>query len=97
MNAKIKNKILFILNDVRPFLQADSGDVELIELTDKLEVRLKIFGNCRNCGMRHMTMKAVVEDYLRKEIPEIKSSSIIFFNSDMISSASSSITFNPKN
>ncbi len=97
MNSKIKNKILTVLNDVRPFLQADSGDIELVELTSKLEVRLKIFGNCRTCGMRHMTMKAVVEDYLRKEIPEIKSSSIIFFNSEMISSASSSITFNPKN
>ena len=89
----LKNKVESVLDSVRPFLQADKGDIELIEITNKHDVLLKLFGNCRHCGMRNMTMRSVVEDYLRKEIPALKTSSIVFFNSDMIMSVSSATIF----
>lgn len=64
-------KIEIALNSMRPFLQADGGDVELVELTDEFEVRLKLTGNCSSCNMSHMTMKAGIENGLRNAIPQI--------------------------
>jgi Fe-S cluster biogenesis protein NfuA len=69
----IEAKVELALNSMRPFLQADGGDVELVEITPKLEVRLKLIGNCSSCSMSHMTMKAGIESGLRSAIPEITS------------------------
>ncbi|MCC7533462.1 MAG: NifU family protein, partial [Bacteroidia bacterium] len=65
-------KIEMALNSMRPFLQADGGDVELIEFTDDMEVKLRLLGNCSSCSMSHMTMKAGIENGLKSAIPEIK-------------------------
>lgn len=67
----IKEKIEIALNGMRPFLQADGGDVELVDITDEMEVQLRLIGNCSSCSMSSMTMKAGIESGIRNAIPEI--------------------------
>jgi Fe-S cluster biogenesis protein NfuA len=71
MSEEIIDKIELALNSMRPFLQADGGDVELVEVTEEMEVRLKLTGNCSSCEMSHMTMKAGIENGLKNAIPQI--------------------------
>ena len=71
MSPDIIERIQKALNLIRPFLIADGGDVELVEVTDDLEVRLKLLGNCHGCEMSKMTMKAGIEVGLKNAIPEI--------------------------
>lgn len=59
------------LDTIRPFLQADGGDVELIDVDEDMVVRLKLLGACSSCDISHMTMKAGIEQSIRKAIPEI--------------------------
>lgn len=59
------------LDKIRPFLVADGGDVKVLEITDDLVVRLELLGACGTCPMSPMTMKAGVEEAIKKEIPEI--------------------------
>ena len=73
MIETLKDRIEEALNTIRPFLHADGGDVELVEVTDELEVRLKLLGNCDGCEMSKMTMKAGIEIGLKNAIPEIRS------------------------
>ena len=71
MSNEIIDKIELALNSMRPFLQADGGDVELVEVTTDMEVRLRLMGNCSSCEMSHMTMKAGIENGLKSAIPQI--------------------------
>ncbi|MDR2095356.1 MAG: NifU family protein [Treponema sp.] len=59
------------LENVRPSLQADGGDVEFISLAEDGTVSLKLTGACGCCPMAQMTLKMGIENYLKKEIPEI--------------------------
>jgi Fe-S cluster biogenesis protein NfuA len=61
------------LEDVRPHLQMDGGDVELVEVTDEGVVKVKLTGSCAGCPMSQMTLKWGVENYLKKKIPKVKS------------------------
>lgn len=69
--TELEQKIEIALNSMRPFLQADGGDVELVEITDGMEVRLRLKGNCSSCEMSGMTMKAGIENGLKNAIPQI--------------------------
>ncbi len=60
------------LDKIRPFLIADGGNVKVLEITDDLVVRLELEGACGTCPMSPMTMKAGVEEALKRDIPEIK-------------------------
>lgn len=60
------------LNQIRPFLQRDGGDVELIEITDDNVVKVKLVGACGTCPMSMMTLKGGVERELKKVVPELK-------------------------
>lgn len=71
--TEIEEKIELALNSMRPFLQADGGDVELVEVTNNMEVRLRLKGNCSSCEMSGMTMKAGIENGLKSAIPQITS------------------------
>jgi Fe-S cluster biogenesis protein NfuA len=73
MTDSLLAKIEIALNGMRPFLQADGGDVELVEVTEDMEVKLRLIGNCSSCTMSHMTMKAGIESGLKAAIPAIKS------------------------
>lgn len=70
--AELEQKIEIALNSMRPFLQADGGDVELVDVTEEMEVQLKLLGNCSSCNMSHMTMRAGIENGLKSAIPQIK-------------------------
>jgi Fe-S cluster biogenesis protein NfuA len=68
------------LDQVRPYLQKDGGNIELVEITEDYTVRVKLLGACESCPMSFMTMKAGVEESLRSAIPEIKSIEAINLN-----------------
>jgi Fe-S cluster biogenesis protein NfuA len=73
-----KDKVQELLEQVRPYLQADGGDVELVEITEEGIVKLRLQGACRGCPSSSMTMKMGIEDHLKKHIPEIASVESIF-------------------
>jgi Fe-S cluster biogenesis protein NfuA len=61
------------LDKIRPFLKADGGDVRVLEITDDMVVKLELVGACESCPMSHMTMKAGIEEAIKRDLPEIKS------------------------
>ncbi len=65
------------LDNIRPYLIADGGNVRVIELSREMVVRLEFVGNCGNCPMSSMTFKAGVEEAIRKSVPEIKGIEVI--------------------
>lgn len=69
---KMKDKVLKVLEAVRPFLQADGGDVELVEVTENGIVKVRLTGACGSCPMSTYTLKMGIEKKLKKEIPEVK-------------------------
>lgn len=68
----MKEKVQKALEKIRPHLQADGGDVELIEVTDDGIVKVKLTGACGCCPMAAMTMQNGVTRILKQEVPEIK-------------------------
>jgi Fe-S cluster biogenesis protein NfuA len=68
----MKEKVEKALNDVRPALQADGGDVELVDVENNI-VKVRLKGACAGCPMSQMTLKQGIERYLKKMVPEIVS------------------------
>jgi len=66
----MKEEVEKVLEEVRPYLRAEGGDVELIDVTDGV-VKVKLTGACAGCPMSQMTLKWGVEQYLKKKIPSI--------------------------
>ncbi len=64
-------KIEIALQSIRPFLQRDGGDVEFVEMTDDMVVRVRLVGACETCSMSAMTLKAGIEESIKNVIPEI--------------------------
>jgi Fe-S cluster biogenesis protein NfuA len=60
------------MEQLRPFLHADGGDMELVEITDDAIVRVRLMGACSDCSMSFMTLKAGLEDALKLVAPEVK-------------------------
>ena len=60
------------IEEVRPFLQADCGDISLVEVTPDFIVRVKLLGACGSCPFSVQTLKLGVEDKLKKDVPEVK-------------------------
>lgn len=73
MNEEIKQKIKQKIEEIRPMLQRDGGDVEIVEITDEGIVKVKLTGTCAHCAMSLLTLKMGIEGYLKKNIPEVKS------------------------
>ncbi len=69
----LRAKIESTLEGVRPYLMADGGNVEFIDVSNDMVVKLRLLGTCSNCNMSRFTMKAGIEDSLKKAIPSIKS------------------------
>ena len=65
-------RILEALTDLRPFLEADGGDISLEEVTPDGIARVRLHGACTNCAMSPMTMKAGVEEAIKRVAPQIK-------------------------
>lgn len=68
----MKEKVQKALDKIRPNLQADGGDVQLIDVTDDGIVKVKLLGACHGCPMAQMTLKNGIERFLKKEIPEVR-------------------------
>ena len=60
------------LENIRPFLKADGGDVELLDVDENDVVRLRLLGACSSCEISHITMKAGIEESIRRVYPEVK-------------------------
>ncbi|MBI1305268.1 MAG: NifU family protein [Bacteroidetes bacterium] len=67
-----KQRIENALDSIRPFLKADGGDVELLSIEPDHVVHIRLLGACGNCDISHITMKAGIEDSIRKVYPELK-------------------------
>lgn len=68
----VEQKVLKALEQLRPFLLADGGDMELIEVKDDGTVVVKLLGACSDCSMSMMTLKAGLEESVKKAAPEVK-------------------------
>lgn len=68
----MKTKVQEVLNLVRPALQADGGDVELVDVTDDGVVSVRLTGACGSCPMSTMTLKMGIERTLKERVPEVK-------------------------
>ncbi|MFD2514846.1 NifU family protein [Pontibacter locisalis] len=60
------------LDQIRPYLEADGGNVKVLEVTDEMVLKLELLGACGTCPMSAMTLKAGVEQSVLKAVPEIK-------------------------
>ena len=60
------------LDDIRPHLAVDGGNVEIVDITEEMVLQIKWLGNCSSCSMSAMTMKAGIEQTLQGKVPEIK-------------------------
>ena len=67
----MREKVEAALEKIRPTLQADGGDVELVDVNDGV-VKVRLTGACGTCPMSTMTLKAGVERILKEEVPEVK-------------------------
>ena len=72
-NTELKIKVEEALKSIRPYLEADGGNVELVELTEDKTVMVELTGACKTCSMSMMTMKAGIEETIKRSVPEIKS------------------------
>jgi Fe-S cluster biogenesis protein NfuA len=70
-NHPLYSKIQNALDSIRPYLVADGGNVEIVEITSENVLRLALVGNCQSCNMSTMTFRAGVEEAIRREVPEI--------------------------
>ena len=59
------------LNSIRPYLEADAGNVSVVEITNENVLKIKLLGSCESCPMSIMTLKAGIEQAVRKAVPEI--------------------------
>ncbi|MCU0359489.1 MAG: NifU family protein [Bacteroidia bacterium] len=69
---ELTKKVEDALDSIRPYLEADGGNVEVVEITDNNTLKLEFKGACKTCNMSHMTMKAGIEETIRRAVPEIK-------------------------
>jgi len=68
----LKEKVEKAIEKIRQYLQADGGDIELVEVEDGI-VKVKLLGACKGCPMAQMTIQQGVERAIKKEVPEVKS------------------------
>ncbi len=71
--AHILRQVEMALDDIRPFLAVDGGDVSVVEITDEMTVKVRWMGACEMCSMSSMTMRAGVEQAVKSRLPQIQS------------------------
>ncbi|AKP52720.1 NifU family protein [Cyclobacterium amurskyense] len=71
MLDQYKDEIEVALDTIRPYLEADGGNVRIVGLTEDMVLQLELLGTCSSCPMSTMTLKAGVEEAIKKAIPEI--------------------------
>ncbi len=73
MSTTLKERVEAALQKVRPSLQADGGDVQLVGVSDDGVVKVKLTGACGGCPMSQMTLKMGIEKIVKQNVPEVKS------------------------
>jgi Fe-S cluster biogenesis protein NfuA len=72
-HKELATRIEIALSQIRPYLEADQGDITLKEITDDLIVKVELHGSCVGCSLIDMTMKGGVESVIKNVAPEVKS------------------------
>ena len=73
----LTHRVELSLDDIRPYLEADGGNVRVLEITRDHVLKLEFVGNCGSCPMSTMTFKAGVEEAIRRSVPEVKSIEVV--------------------
>ena len=68
----MKDEIEKAIEDIRPYLQADGGDVELVDVSSDGVVKVRLTGACGGCPMSQITLKMGIEKVIKQEVPEVK-------------------------
>jgi Fe-S cluster biogenesis protein NfuA len=68
----MKNEVQKALNNIRPYLQADNGDVELVDISEDGIVKVRLLGACEICPLSIMTLRAGIERAIMREVPAVK-------------------------
>jgi Fe-S cluster biogenesis protein NfuA len=71
MVEEILQKVEKSLDSIRPYLQDDGGDVEVVSLTEDMKLTVEFVGACSSCNMSNMTFKAGIEEAIKRDVPEI--------------------------
>jgi Fe-S cluster biogenesis protein NfuA len=74
---EISKRIERALDSIRPYLEADGGNVRILEISKDNVLKLEFMGNCGNCPMSTMTFKAGVEEAIKRAVPELKSIEVV--------------------
>jgi len=72
-NTELESKVKNVLAQIRPYLQADGGDVEFIDMTEDNVVNVRLLGMCGNCPHSQMTLKNGIEAAVKRVLPEVAS------------------------
>jgi Fe-S cluster biogenesis protein NfuA len=68
----MKEEVKKAIEEIRPYLKADGGDVELIDVTEEGVVKVKLLGACEGCPMREITLTKGITRFIKKKVPQIK-------------------------
>lgn len=71
-DKELIEKVKEVIDQIRPYLEADGGNIAFVEITDDLIVKVELQGACRSCPMSLMTLKSGVEQAIKKALPQIK-------------------------
>ena len=71
-DKNIIDKIEGALTKIRPYLEADGGDINLVEVTNEMVVKVRLIGSCSNCNVSMMTLKNGVEVSIKRAVPQVK-------------------------
>lgn len=69
---EIIKRVNSAIDSIKPYLQADGGDVVFVEITDDMTVKVRLTGACHGCPFSMMTLKAGIEQTVKEKVPEIK-------------------------
>ena len=85
LTKELSERIESALDTIRPYLITDGGNVKVLALKEDMTLELELLGNCSSCSMSNMTLKAGVEQSIKKAVPEIKS--VISINKEEVNEA----------
>ena len=80
ISPAMQERLAQALDTIRPYLEADGGDMKVVGLTKDMILKIELLGTCSSCTMSAMTLKAGVEQAVLKAVPEIKAVEAINFN-----------------
>lgn len=81
-SKEIEHRVMAALEDIRPFLLEDGGDVELVRITEEMVVEVAFLGACKTCSMSNMTFQGGIHHAITKAVPEVKD--VVVVTSDAV-------------